>query len=102
MGAAERHPRRAGQLLKILGVDGRWYAEDIALQRYLLTDGGLGALPDWYPLIRAAKYLGVAPWDLLQQPLFWQQKALLAEKVESAVQDQLQQQAEAAASIQQR
>lgn len=59
----------------------------------------MGALPDWYPLLRAAKYLGVAPWDLLQQPLFWQQKAILAEKVESNVQEELQKRAEAEAAV---
>lgn len=25
-------------------------------------------MPDWAILIRAAKYLGVAPWELLDQP----------------------------------
>lgn len=36
----------------------------------------MGICPDWYELIQAAKYLGVAPWDLLKQSEFWKQKAL--------------------------
>lgn len=49
----------------------------------------MGAIPDEYALIRAAKYLGVAPWELMRQPYFWQQKAILYEKVENAVQEEL-------------
>lgn len=49
----------------------------------------MGELPDWYPLIRAARYLGVPPWDLLTQPLAWQHWALLSEVVEGEVQDEL-------------
>lgn len=39
-------------------------------------------MPDWYPTIVAAKYLGVAPWDLLNQSVWWQQKALIANSAE--------------------
>lgn len=49
----------------------------------------MGELPDWYPLIRAARYLGVPPWDLLDQPLLWQHWALMAEMTEGEVQDEL-------------
>jgi len=34
--------------------------------------------PDWYALVQAAKYLGVAPWDLMRQSIYWQDKALIA------------------------
>ena len=27
----------------------------------------MGEIPDWYLLVRAARYLGVAPWDLASQ-----------------------------------
>lgn len=27
--------------------------------------------PEWYALVKAAKYLGVAPWDLMDQPMWW-------------------------------
>lgn len=39
-------------------------------------------MPDWYPLIKAAKYLQVAPWDLADQPpewIAWAQAAAWAE-----------------------
>lgn len=54
-------------------------------------------MPDWYPLLRAARYLGVAPWLLLQQPYAWQAWALTAERVEGEVQEELRKQAEASA-----
>ena len=44
-------------------------------------------MPDWYPLIRAAKYLNVAPWDLLQQPMIWSQMALDAEIAEETARE---------------
>ena len=31
----------------------------------------MGELPDWFPVLKAAKYLGVAPWDLIKQPVVW-------------------------------
>lgn len=42
-------------------------------------------MPDWYPLMRAARYLGVPPWELLDQPLFWREKALIAAHVDEEV-----------------
>lgn len=36
----------------------------------------MGDVPDWYQAIAAAKYLGVAPWDLLEQPQIWTDWAL--------------------------
>jgi hypothetical protein len=47
----------------------------------------LGSCPDWYRLLRAAKYLGVPPWELLQQPACWYDWALLAESAEVDAQD---------------
>lgn len=35
-----------------------------------------------YRLIAAAKYLGVAPWDLAEQPAWWMETALLFNEVE--------------------
>lgn len=40
-------------------------------------------MPDWYPLLRAARYLRVAPWELLERPLAWQTWAILAESAEA-------------------
>jgi hypothetical protein len=38
----------------------------------------MGEQPEWYPLVRAAKYLGVPPWELARQPLYWTEVALAA------------------------
>lgn len=46
------------------------------LGRYIATEGELGECPDYYPLIQVAKYLGVAPWELFKQSLFWKNAAL--------------------------
>ena len=43
----------------------------------------MGSCPDWYVLIRAAKYLGVAPWVLQTQPAAWMDWALMAESAEN-------------------
>lgn len=42
----------------------------------------MGDLPDWYVLIRAARYFNVAPWELAAQPIIWVEYALSAEKAE--------------------
>jgi hypothetical protein len=42
----------------------------------LATDGELGDYPDWYLIIQAAKYLGVPPWELMKQSVFWRNAAL--------------------------
>lgn len=42
----------------------------------------MGALPDWYILLRAARYLQVAPWELAAQPSAWMEWALAAESAE--------------------
>lgn len=52
-----------------------------------MTEGELGALPDWYALVRAARYLHVAPWDLLQQPVAYLHWAITAEAAENEAQD---------------
>lgn len=44
------------------------------------------AIPEAYPLIRAARYLGVAPWDLLERPLIWTVWARLFEDAENEAQ----------------
>lgn len=42
----------------------------------------MGAVPEWYGVVRAAKYLGVAPWDLMERSHVWVDWALTAEKAE--------------------
>lgn len=39
-------------------------------------------------LIREAKYLGVAPWDLLAQPMVWRSWARWAQTAEAEAQRQ--------------
>jgi hypothetical protein len=43
----------------------------------------MGRCPEWYPILRAARYLGVAPWELSVQPMIWMQWALTAERAEN-------------------
>jgi hypothetical protein len=28
-------------------------------------------MPDWYPLMKAAEWMKVAPWELLARPMIW-------------------------------
>lgn len=42
----------------------------------------MGGIPDWYRLIRSAKYLGVAPWELAERPSIWMEWALASESAE--------------------
>lgn len=47
-----------------------------------MSRGRDGVCPEWYLLIRAAKFLGVNPWELSEQPIGWMQMALEAESAE--------------------
>jgi hypothetical protein len=42
----------------------------------------LGAVPDWYVLIKAARYLGVKPWELQAQHPAWTLWALWSQDAE--------------------
>ena len=42
-----------------------------------------GYIPETYALFRAARYLGVAPWELEQQSVFWLNHALAYEAIEN-------------------
>lgn len=56
-----------------------------------MTGGELGGpLPDWYVLIRAARYLGVTPWELDAQPTIWREWALAAEGAEDEAREAAQ------------
>lgn len=48
----------------------------------------MGELPAWYNLMRAAKWMGVSPWDLLEAPLIWQDWALEAQAAEAGAEAQ--------------
>jgi hypothetical protein len=54
-----------------------------------VTEGNMGHCPDWYVLMQAAKYLKVAPWDLMKQSIFWRDKALKAIAAETSAQKQI-------------
>lgn len=43
----------------------------------------MGVAPSWYRLLKAAKYLGVAPWDLAAKPLTWVNMAEEAQAAEA-------------------
>lgn len=49
-------------------------------------EGKMGECPEWYALIQAAKYLGVPPWELMEQSVWWQDKALIAMTAENEAQ----------------
>lgn len=46
----------------------------------------MGECPSWYRLIRAAKYLGVAPWVLAEKPHTWVNMAEAAQDAEAHAQ----------------
>jgi hypothetical protein len=48
----------------------------------------MGEVPDWYAIIQEAKYLRVAPWDLVEQPLFWRQAARESANAEGYAQEE--------------
>lgn len=50
----------------------------------------MGHCPEWYSHLKAAKYLGVAPWDLLEQPVHWREWAIQAERAEQESQKQIE------------
>ena len=49
-------------------------------------DGQMGSCPEWYVTVQAAKYLGVAPWELLRQPMYWTEWAIHAHQAEAHAQ----------------
>lgn len=59
-----------------------------------MTNGSLGALPDWYPVIKAAQYLQVAPWDLMRQPKAWITWAHQAQAAEQQAEAEVRKQEE--------
>jgi hypothetical protein len=52
------------------------------LRQWLATGERFGSAPEWYMVLRAAKYLGVAPWELLEHSSYWMHIALAAEWAE--------------------
>lgn len=56
------------------------------LERFLIENGNAGELPWYYPLIKAARFMGVPPWELAKQSIFWQDAALQVEAADSNAQ----------------
>lgn len=51
-------------------------------------------LPEWYLNLRAARYLGVAVWELEEQHALYKYQALEAESAEATARDELERRAE--------
>ncbi|HOG46289.1 MAG TPA: hypothetical protein PLJ35_15690 [Anaerolineae bacterium] len=47
----------------------------------------MGEAPEWYWDIQAARYLGVAPWELAAQSIEWRNRALVAMSAEAEARD---------------
>lgn len=45
-------------------------------------------MPDWFSVMRAARWLGVPPWELLHRPRVWMEWALAALGAEAAAERQ--------------
>jgi len=56
-------------------------------------------MTDWYVLIRAARYLRVAPWELMEQSIFWYHKALESESIDAEVAEARAEQARAEVQV---
>lgn len=50
----------------------------------------MGSVPQWYSLIKEAEYLGVAPWELHEQPVIWRHWARMASAAEAEARKQKQ------------
>lgn len=48
----------------------------------------MGAVPEWYRLLTAARYLRVQPWELLDRGTFWVDAAIAAMDAENRAQGQ--------------
>jgi hypothetical protein len=57
------------------------------LRRYIAMGGKMGVCPDWYGVITAARYLGVPPWELIEQSIYWQDRAFVAMTAEKQAQE---------------
>jgi len=47
----------------------------------------MGEVPYWYTTMRAAIYLGVPWWELMQQPLYYRNRAVMAMDVEASARE---------------
>lgn len=79
------HGRHPPGIDSVSGVE----TELLNLRRYLVLQGETDTweCPEWYPLIQSAKYLGVPPWELMEESLYWKERALVAMTAEAQAQE---------------
>lgn len=53
----------------------------------------MGYVPEEYQFLRAAKYLGVAPWELEQASIYWRNAALEYMRIEGEAEEKRQERA---------
>ena len=58
--------------------------------------------PEWYVVVQAAKWLGVKPWDLLEQPVWWLHWGLAGRAAEAKAEKTLNERAAARAKSKRR
>lgn len=47
----------------------------------------MGEVPDWYPVLAAARYMQVPVWDLMEAPYVWVHRAHAAQYAENHAQE---------------
>ncbi len=47
----------------------------------------MGSCPDWYAVMQAARYLKVPMWELMEQSIWYTDKALIAMTAEHEAQE---------------
>jgi hypothetical protein len=52
-----------------------------------MTNGATEPLPDYYVQIKAAKFLGVPVWELIEQPQYWTSAALITMQADHEVEE---------------
>jgi len=50
----------------------------------------MGECPDWYTVIQAAKYLNMSPIELMKEPVWWFDKAVIAMNAEASAKKTLE------------
>ncbi len=67
--------------------------ELVNLRRFLSLAGESDTwpCPEWYPIFQASRFIGVAPWELAAQSVWWRQKALIAMEAEEGARKILEQ-----------
>ncbi|MGP1664830.1 MAG: hypothetical protein ACTS5I_02720 [Rhodanobacter sp.] len=46
-------------------------------------------MPDWYAVVKAAHYYGIAPWELAARPAVWTHWAVTADTAEQQAESEL-------------